>query len=78
METGKVDKNGNIIKLNDKIKVTDTSSSDGVYTVGYGEGSYDSGWYTYLGWYLTHDIHGDDGYGWILILDSKQLEIIKP
>ena len=73
MESTKKDKNGELIKSGDKIKL---DGYEGEYTISYGKGTYDMGEYTYLGWILTNEKGQSDGFGWILNEDSKELEII--
>ena len=76
MNTGKLDKNGDVIKLGDKISL-ENHDWRGIYTVNYGIGTYDSGIYEYLGWYLTNEDGDSDGFGWILTFDSSNLEIVQ-
>lgn len=81
METGKKDKNDIIIKEDDNIKFTQEHrlsfyNHNGKYKVSYGEGTYDMGEYSYLGWILTNEKGESDGYGWILTEESSKLEII--
>ena len=86
MNTGILDKNNIMIKTGDKIKCTKYTwegEDIPIYKIGYGIGSYDSGFYTYIGFHCTRlyeedSIHDEtDGNGWVLTCKSDNLEVIK-
>ena len=79
-KTGKLDKNGKEIREGDLIRLHDPERFmyNGIYKVKWGEGTYDSGVYTYIGFYCEDQGNGDsDGFGWVITEESKLLEIIE-
>ncbi len=86
MKTGILDKNGVEIQSGHTIKYEtapgradeDYGAGDGLFVVRFGKGTYDSGIYTYIGFYCEplDKEESADGFGWALTVDSKFLEVM--
>ncbi len=71
--TGKLDKNGTEIREGDSVEYT----SEGIFLVKWGKGTYDSGYYSYIGFYCEDEEGDSDSWGYILNEGSELLEVIK-